>query len=378
MNILLHIGTDTELCVEEIKRALHPNPVRISKSVLAIPKPEESLELIQKRIAGIVRISSPIIEGLKDFSEVKNALFEYACAFIPSHAEKIRFTIGTNEKSVSKKLHAIGIEMKKILREHKNAVRFVETDEPELPTVALEKEHVLSHGFELHILKTNDETWTVSKTETAQDWKFWQHIDMDRPGKDKRSGILPVKLAAHMINIAGIKKTETIWDPFCGSGTIIMLAGLLGYEHVVGTDISEKAIADAKTAAAWVSRYADFKPDISVADATNANKQARAIVTEPYLGPALHARANRKQASEYANKLETMYARAISNFASCMNTGGILVMAIPQWILPNGVVNIDQSNIFPNAVWRKTTDDLPHTAPKQYVRRLIVRYEKIG
>ena len=43
-----------------------------------------------------------------------------------------------------------------------------------------------------------------------------------------------------------------ILDPFCGSGTVLQEALLMGFTQVAGTDLSPKAITDTKENIAWI------------------------------------------------------------------------------------------------------------------------------
>ena len=49
------------------------------------------------------------------------------------------------------------------------------------------------------------------------------------------------KLARVLVNISAIKRDETLLDPFCGTGGILIEAGLIGAK-VIGSDIEEKMI----------------------------------------------------------------------------------------------------------------------------------------
>ena len=54
-------------------------------------------------------------------------------------------------------------------------------------------------------------------------------------------------LAACLARLAGRQANEVVWDPFCGSGLELIETALLGgVKEVIGTDLSEKAIAIAK------------------------------------------------------------------------------------------------------------------------------------
>jgi tRNA (guanine10-N2)-dimethyltransferase len=64
-----------------------------------------------------------------------------------------------------------------------------------------------------------------------------------------RPGFSPVslhpRLARALVNICGIKKGETLLDPFCGTGGILIEAGLMGIK-AVGYDIDDEMLGKAK------------------------------------------------------------------------------------------------------------------------------------
>ena len=88
--------------------------------------------------------------------------------------------------------------------------------------------------------------FSLAQTEAVQPFEQFSARDFGRPGRDDLSGMLPPKLAIIMINLAQTPLNSILLDPFCGSGTILSEAVLLGYTNLIGTDISEKAIADSK------------------------------------------------------------------------------------------------------------------------------------
>ena len=86
-----------------------------------------------------------------------------------------------------------------------------------------------------------------------QPFKDLSRLDFGRPARDDFSGMLPPKLAQIMINLAQVQNPEAlIIDPFCGSGTILSEALLMGYKDLLGSDISPKAIADTYKNISWI------------------------------------------------------------------------------------------------------------------------------
>jgi tRNA (guanine10-N2)-dimethyltransferase len=49
------------------------------------------------------------------------------------------------------------------------------------------------------------------------------------------------KIARAMVNLSQVKKQQTLLDPFCGTGGILLEAGLLGV-NIIGSDIEQKMI----------------------------------------------------------------------------------------------------------------------------------------
>lgn len=53
------------------------------------------------------------------------------------------------------------------------------------------------------------------------------------------------KLSRVIINLSGIKKKELLLDPFCGTGGILIEAGILGF-NIIGNDIDKKLVDGCK------------------------------------------------------------------------------------------------------------------------------------
>jgi Predicted DNA modification methylase len=69
--------------------------------------------------------------------------------------------------------------------------------------------------------------------------KFDQRKNQDRPFSSPVS--LDPKLARTLVNLSGIRPGEHLLDPFCGTGGILIEAGLCGV-GIAGTDIDEEMV----------------------------------------------------------------------------------------------------------------------------------------
>ncbi|MBD3353882.1 MAG: hypothetical protein GF364_20535 [Candidatus Lokiarchaeota archaeon] len=122
-------------------------------------------------------------------------------------------------------------------------------------------------------------------------------IDEERPFIFKEA-LIPPKFAKMMINFVNLKKpfhSTKLLDPFCGSGTILIFAYILGIK-VYGADKDSKMVDGTRKNLKWVKQYlekptkVDFKSSIvncEVADLLDrfSNTKFNGIVTEPILLP---------------------------------------------------------------------------------------------
>ncbi len=56
-----------------------------------------------------------------------------------------------------------------------------------------------------------------------------------------------------MINLSGAKPDDYLWDPFCGTGTVLQEAALIGV-NAYGSDLSDKMISYTTENMNWVEK----------------------------------------------------------------------------------------------------------------------------
>jgi tRNA (guanine10-N2)-dimethyltransferase len=87
------------------------------------------------------------------------------------------------------------------------------------------------------------------------------------------------KLARAMVNLTGCKRGDTVLDPFCGTGGILLEAALVGCK-TVGSDVDDIMIRRCKEN---LAHFHIKSPRISKADATKTGLKASYIVADlPY------------------------------------------------------------------------------------------------
>ena len=137
-----------------------------------------------------------------------------------------------------------------------------------------------------------------------------------------RPFLLPItlhpKIARCLVNLSSIKTHETLLDPFCGTGGILLEASLLGI-HVIGSDIEQKMIDGCQKNLEFyhVKNFSLFRADIG--DISKYVPCVDAVVTDfPY------ARATTTKGEQ----LRTLYERAFQSISHILKKKGKAVIGL--------------------------------------------------
>lgn len=253
---------------------------------------------------------------------------------------------------------------KRILKEEGRTLRLVTGRDRALPSVALVTEHILERGGELVALLSHK---GVERGETlaVQAFQEYRKRDMGRPSRDALRGMLPQKVAQMMVNLTGVKNGGVICDPFCGSGTVLSEAALLGY-RVVGSDISREAIEDTRKNLDWIkndSRFTIHDPRLFVSDVRDLSKylalaSVDAIVTEPYLGPPLTGKESSVLLGKVRRDVQALVTDAFGSFRDVLRPDGRVVIVL--LVLGEELLPIDPIE---KLGWRLVNNNIPRCPP---------------
>jgi len=284
----------------------------------------------------------------------------------------------------------LAMEIKKTLKEKGVSSRWVTSREKVLSSVVVEQNKLTGErGVEVVIIK-NENNFFTGKTLAVQPFKELSARDYGRPMRDDYSGMLPPKIALIMLNLSidtgtdkhGLITDEyrsqiTLLDPFCGSGTILTEAALMGFKNLIGCDKSEKAVSDTKQNLEWIAKqyprptaqagaaisnipaspagrqYQIFQCDVQRLSSKIKLNSVAAIVTEPYLGPA-RGKRNLVAMEKIARELEQLYHQAILQFEKVLQPQGRVVMIWPVFVLArNEKMFLNTKNILKNSSFQK-------------------------
>lgn len=334
MKYFFILGTNPTLSLAELAAIFKPGKFSLIQKDIAILDCEERIDVsVINRIGGTIKIGS-IREEIDSYS-IKDILNSIASFAKPAETGA-KFNFGFSHYGKKElNLKVLAMEFKKSLKESGISSRWVISREPTLSSVVVEQNKLLTaKGVEIVIIQFNKKLF-LGKTLAVQPFKDLSFRDYGRPARDSHSGMLPLKLAQIMINLSSASLDKTILDPFCGSGTIITEARLMGYQNIIGSDISNRAIADTKTNLEWIKKNYELPVadcQLYNADATQISKNIQpnsvdAIITEPYLGP----QRGRFDVSKTVNELERLYSKSLSEFKKILKPGGRIVMVWPSF-----------------------------------------------
>lgn len=351
------LGRNPVLSVSEIRSVFEKNNweyevILESREVLIVASEKVDVEVLEKKLGGTVKIGK--VEKISTMAGLEQDLdIDFFLEKILSSWDgKIQFGISVydgGEKNVTEELAGMIIPFSKgikaLLEQKQRSVRFAFSRERTLSSVVVSKNKLIQNGAELLLIPSVDKVY-IGKTLFVQEFEQFSRRDYGRPARDMKSGIMPPKLARMMINIAKVDEGGVLLDPFCGSGTMIQEALQLGFTTIIGSDISEKAIADTQENLNWLEKIVGLdisgvelkKEDVGDIGRNVLPESISAIVTEPYLGPTLHNQMYPEKLQHILKELSSLYLKAFSEFQKVLTPGGVAVMILPAFSQRNGLV----------------------------------------
>lgn len=237
-------------------------------------------------------------------------------------------------------------DVKALVEGYGASVRFVEgrSGDKTLSSVVVSQDKMQ----EIVIVPDGD-CFLVGRTVAVQPFENWGDRDFGRPHADPKAGMLPPKVSRMVVNIADRSRDitkplsqKTLLDPFCGMGTILGEALVMGW-NVIGSDISERTVLHAKENLHWLLQRAHIENVIyrtQVSDAVHVSDimdagSIDAIVTEPYMGPTDLATTEKKpeEVKNIVKGLEKLFIGCLRDWHKVLKPGGVIMVAIPKYLV---------------------------------------------
>jgi len=173
----------------------------------------------------------------------------------------------------------------------------------------------------------------IARTRVVYDSMLQQYRDEARPFVSSEISTSP-KICRTLLNLAGARPGDTILDPFCGTGTLLMEAAILGMK-CIGVDIDGDQVQGARSNLKWLANdlgmkleYDIFKGD-SRELSSLVKKQVDAIAFEPLLGPIYKKPPQREEAEKTIKELTILYRQVLTEISSILRPDGRVAMTIP-------------------------------------------------
>jgi len=335
MQYFFVLGTNAALSVAELAAVLSLKNARFLAADFLIAENDQDIiaERLIGRLGGVIKIGRVAAEVESGSETALRTAVQKLAVDKQAKSGGGKFNFGLSVyggREFNKK--DLGLKLKKYFSDQGLSSRFVISREKTLSSVVVTQNKLASRGLEI-ILVGDGDTILIGETLAVQPFKDLSLRDYGRPARDDLSGMLPPKLAQIMINLAQIGSGAVIIDPFCGSGTILSEAAILGYKNLFGSDISLKAIEDTRKNISWLKelyKISDFKLKLFAKKVESLSKFIKsgsidAVITEPYLGP----QRGRLEFKAVISNLEELYSVAIKEFLKILKPGGRVVMIWP-------------------------------------------------
>ncbi len=167
-----------------------------------------------------------------------------------------------------------------------------------------------------------------------------------RPHVDESIGS-SIRFSKILINLS--QQQGKLLDPFCGIGTLLQEAILMGFD-VSGSELKAERVKFSKINLKWIIQQNNLRSakfDVIQSDVKDLDKKLPknsfdTIVTEPELGPLLKKTPTYTQAQSIINSLEDLYISTFRNVNVLLKTNGTFIIVLPQ------IITLNQKKIKPD------------------------------
>lgn len=337
---LFVLGHTPQLSLAELKAVAPNQKIEVWSDhlvALALADDQQTQEL-QQILGGTFKVLRVIQTLANDPDQIIDAVG----AYLTQPDKKVLFgitSLNQNPTLVST------TDIKNKLRKMGQKCRYQQSETWGLSTAILSHE---AEAFDLFIIAHQEQLF-LAQTVAFQDLADWVNRDRNKPYVAGKKGMLPPKLARSLVNLGlghlttQADQTPVLYDPFCGSGTIL-IEGLLRQCEVIGSDIDAEAVAGSLENLTWFEQgyqkkvsYQVFQSDVAHAHQQHWSSKVDLIVTEPFLGKA---NPKEEQLKNIFTGLRSIYLSAFKTWLKILKPGSVVVIIFPQVTTENRVYNL--------------------------------------
>lgn len=283
--------------------------------------------------AGIVKVYKVEAKVNNDVSDEE--LLAHLADLITTHSPKVHFSLqqaGPQQRNLSNE------RVKDYLQSQNIKARYFSAA---LTASAL----LLHHAQATEVLLFNlleEKQLLLARVAAVQNIDNWTRKDRQKPYANRKKGMLPPKVALMMVNIAlgnwqqatAGQTTPLLYDPFCGSGTILMEAALRGLE-VMGSDLDSEAVSGSRSNLDWLAEVYKvptpglvFQADVAHLPLDKFSQhKVDLLVSEPFLGKQT---PREEDLANIFKGLEKLYLGAFNSFSQILRPGARICLIFPK------------------------------------------------
>lgn len=342
MHLIFYLGNNEELSLLELS-VMGVKNLKISRKNIAEGNLEKAVDInfFQDQLGGIIKISQ-VIDITNNLEKVGESILTEIVGSKP----KSKIVFGINFEGKSKNRTDIIVnEVKKRLKKFDLSSRYLNKRGKNIHNKAA-FEALKKGGFIFDIIERKDQpgSYYIARSKTIQDVDTYSYRDYEKPFRDAKVGMLPPKLAQILLNIATgyinpeLREKTAIYDPFCGSGTILAEALLNGYQ-IIGSDLESRMVEGCKKNIKYIEDIFGTQKNLNLKifthDATKAFselKEVEHIVSETHLGPAFTSIPTDAILTKSKKELESLYLSFFRNASKILKKDGNIVVTMPHII----------------------------------------------
>lgn len=328
---LFILGRKSKISIREIQSVFKNSKIIEQNPSYLLLESEKEIDtkLKMQYLGGTIKLGK-VLKQVRE-NEIIPEIAEF---LIKKHSEKSKIKFGIQIVNFPiRALSTFLIGTKKALRAKGKSGRFINKNFKNTALPAIISEGFLrGKGSEI-LLAKNENGYLIAETQAAQDIDKYSLRDYKKPFRDARMGMLPPKLAQILVNFAELEKGQTLWDPFCGSGTVLM-EGLMQNLKVIGSDIKKENIDGTNQNLWWTCQefelpqnYTTFVHDVT--KPLQKKIEVDAIVCEGYLGKPKKILPPKKVLDKEIVFLEALYEKLFINLNSVLNANSSVVICLP-------------------------------------------------
>lgn len=326
------LGRKRALCLAELVAQFGEKSIVESgyeTAIFDIPEPKDA-QALQDRLGGTIKV-------MKVVGEIGNnplpAIEEVLLKELEDKSGKIQFAITSHNKKENN-LRQLLTSSKKIIKTLGLNCRFVNNPPNKNPKPsAIYKAKVIEKGLDLNIIHTDRKKY-LGYSVAIQNIDAYSKRDFDKPCRDAKCGMLPPKLAQIMINLAG-PNVKTIYDPFCGTGTVMMEGMLMPrIRGVVGSDIEPRMVEFSHKNCTWLVQnfgtdtpFRAFERDARFITKECLGEKVDAIITEGYLGTPVSSLPSPEQREITFRELSNLHLNWLKAVSQITNAPVVMCVA---------------------------------------------------